>query len=233
MSDVRVVTAGDAVLIAEFADTINPAVNARAIGLSQALRAEPIAGVRDIVPTFRSVAVYFDPLITDADALAGRLKELGRAPVDDRVGSEEQIDIPVCYDPEFGADLEDVARFAGLTSDDVVAIHSRSAYRVFMLGFVPGFAYLGTVDERIAAPRRPSPRLQVPAGSVAIAGRQTGVYPIRTPGGWNIIGRTPLTMVSLERDRPTLLSPGNVVRFHPIDRREFDRRVGGRAEQAS
>jgi inhibitor of KinA len=231
MSDLRVVAAGDAVLVAEFADRIDPALNARAIGLSRALGAERIAGVRDIVPTFRSVAVYFDPLVTDAGALARRLRNLGDTTIDDVARDGAQVDIPVCYDPEFGADLEDVARFAGLTPDDVVAIHSGDVYRVFMLGFVPGFAYLGTVDERIAAPRRASPRIHVPAGSVAIAGRQTGVYPSRTPGGWNIIGRTPLSMVSFDREKPSLLGPGDAVRFHPIDRREFDRAVGAPAEQ--
>lgn len=233
MNDLRVVAAGDAVLMAEFADLIDPAVNARAVNLSRALRADRIAGVRDIVPTFRTVAVYFDPLVADPDALARRLRELCDTTSDDPTANAAEVDIPVCYAPEFGADLEEVARFARLTPDDVVAIHAGRVYRAFMLGFVPGFAYLGTVDERIAAPRRAFPRVQVPAGSVAIAGQLTGVYPSRTPGGWNIIGRTPLAMVSWDREPCTLLNPGDVVRFHPIDRGEFDRAVGALAGQLS
>jgi len=233
MNELRVVAAGDAVLVAEFAGLIDPAVNARAVNLSRALSADHMAGVRDIVPTFRTVAVYFDPLVADPDALARRLRELCDTTTDHATANAAEVDIPVCYDPELGPDIKEVARFAGLTPDDVVAIHAGGIYRVFMLGFVPGFAYMGTVDERIATPRRASPRVQVPAGSVAIAGRQTGVYPSRTPGGWNIIGRTPLAMVSWDRDPFTLLNPGDVVRFHAIDRGEFDRAVRARAEQPS
>jgi len=217
MNELRVVAAGDAVLVAEFADLVDPAVNALAVNLSRALSADHMAGVRDIVPTFRTVAVYFDPLVADPDALARRLRELCDTTTDDATANAAEVDIPVCYDPELGPDIEEVARSGGLTPDDVVAIHTGRIYRVFMLGFVPGFAYLGTVDERIATLRRATPRVQVPAGSVAIAGRQTGVYPSRTPGGWNIIGRTPIAPYDASRPEPFLFRPGDRVRFHRVD----------------
>jgi len=224
MTRARIVFAGDAVLVAEFDDRIDAVVNARAIAVAHAVRSASVIGVRDVVPTFRSVAVYFDPLSADVAKIEALLRDFAdTAPPAVTVGSTV-VDIPVCYDREFAIDVDDVAGFAGLQSpEDVAAIHSARTYRVFMLGFVPGFAYLGTVDERIAAPRRTSPRREVPAGSVGIAGLQTGVYPRPTPGGWNIIGRTPMQMLSLDRSEPSLLRAGDAVRFHPIDRPGFDR----------
>jgi len=224
MTSARIVPAGDAVIVAEFDDRIDAAVNARAIAVANAVRSARVIGVRDVVPTFRSVAVYFDPLAADVPKLEALLRDIaGTAPPADTTGAT-CVEIPVCYEREFALDVDDVARFAGLQSpEDVAAIHSARTYRVFMLGFVPGFAYLGTVDERIAAPRRTSPRLGVAAGSVGIAGLQTGIYPQQTPGGWNIIGRTPMQMLSLDRVEPSLLRAGDSVRFHPIDRSGFDR----------
>jgi inhibitor of KinA len=218
---VRIVPAGDAVLLAEFEECIDVAVNARAIATADTLRRTPLVGVRDIVPTFRSVAVYFDPLATDVEQLVAQMRDAATAPMGAVLAKGALVEIPVCYDLESGPDLDDVARFADLGRDDVVAAHVGRDYRVFMLGFVPGFAYLGTVDARIAAPRRAIPRASVPSGSVGIAGEQTGVYPSRIPGGWNIVGRTPLQMISFDRAKPSLLEPGDTVRFRAIDRGEF------------
>jgi KipI family sensor histidine kinase inhibitor len=224
MTPARIVPAGDGALVAEFDDRIDAAVNARAIAVATAVRSAGVVGVRDVVPTFRSVAVYFDPLAADVAKLEALLRDIANtAPPADTTGST-LVEIPVCYDREFAIDVDDVARFAGLPSaDDVAAIHSSRIYRVFMLGFIPGFAYLGTVDERIAAPRRTSPRREVAAGSVGIAGPQTGIYPQQSPGGWNIIGRTPMRMLSPDRVEPSLLRAGDSVRFRPIDRSGFDR----------
>jgi inhibitor of KinA len=133
------------------------------------------------------------------------------------------VRIPVCYDAELGPDLAAVASFAGVSEADVVRVHTGATYRVFMLGFVPGFAYLGTVDERIAMPRRAAPRVRVPAGSVGIAGAQTGVYPAETPGGWQLIGRTPLKPFDPLREDPFLMKSGDAVQFFAIDRAEYDR----------
>jgi inhibitor of KinA len=223
MSDVRIVSAGDAMLVAEFDDRIDPSVNARVVALASTLRDHPPRGVRDVVPTFRSVAVYFDPLVTDVEQLTARLTaEPEVQPAAAAAAARSPVDIPVCYASEFAPDLDDVARFAGISSGEVAAIHRASDYRVYMLGFVPGFAYLGLVDARIAAPRRSEPRVTVPAGSVAIAGRQTGIYPRQTPGGWNIVGRTPVPMIAMDHDPPTRLQPGETVRFRAITRAEFD-----------
>jgi len=220
----RIVPAGDSALIVEFEERIDPAVNARAIALADAVQGAAMAGVRDVVPTYRSVAVYFDPLRTPMDALVDRLhREAARAStasVEPRV----PVRIPVSYGGEFGPDLEAVAAFATLTEADVIRIHTGAVYRVFMVGFVPGFAYLGIVDSRIAMPRHATPRVRVPVGSVGIAGVQTGIYPTETPGGWQVIGRTPLKPFDPDRAEPFLMKPGDAVQFYTIARDEYDQR---------
>lgn len=228
MNAVRVVAAGDAALVAEFDDRIDVEVNARAIALAQALQQAKLPGVRDIVPAYRAVTVYFDPLRTDATGLAAQLEASVTAGVDGLDTTGSLVHVPVCYDDEFGPDLEAVARFAGLSPRAVVELHVSREYRVFMLGFVPGFAYMGPVDPRLAVPRRSEPRTAVPAGSVAVAGGQTGIYPSRTPGGWHLIGRTPKPLVSFDAPVPALFAPGDRVRFHQVDRAEFDAIAGGR-----
>jgi inhibitor of KinA len=182
--------------------------------------------VRDIVPAYRSLTVYFDPLRTDYVGLVDRLtSELDRDTSGPDAGSR-LLEIPVCYGGEHGPDLADVAAFARLSESEVVALHSAATYQVFMLGFLPGFAYLGSVDRRIAAPRRPEPRVRVPAGSVGVAGEQTGIYPSETPGGWQLIGRSPLKPFDLAREDPFLLKAGDRVRFRPIEPRQFDTWLG-------
>jgi len=215
--DYQLVPAGDAALIVQFAERIDPAINARAIAMADALRALPLPGLLDVVPTFRSVAIYFDPLQTERDRLIERLRALASVEPLPVREAEAPIRIPVRYGGEFGPDLADVARFASASESDVVALHTSATYRVFMLGFLPGFAYLGTVDARIAAPRRATPRTNVPAGSVAIAGPQTGIYPSDTPGGWQIVGRTPVRLFDLARSEPCLLKAGDTVQFFPTD----------------
>jgi len=223
---VRLVPAGDSVVIAEFEDRIDPAVNARAVAVAARMRQAAVHGVRDVVPTFRSVAVYFDPLRTDYDALCLRLQqaaERSAAGEDSGVETREltrrtsPIRVPVCYGGTFGPDLADVAAFAGTSEGEAAELHTRRIYRVFMLGFIPGFAYMGSVDARIAAPRRAAPRSRVPAGSVGIAGEQTGIYPSESPGGWQLIGRTPLRPFDPERAQPALFAAGDSVQFYPID----------------
>jgi KipI family sensor histidine kinase inhibitor len=207
--------AGDSALLLALEPVIDPDVNARAIGIAAALRSERLAGVRDIVPAYRSVAVMFDPLRADVAAIA---KAMRRA-YDTAASADERppIDLPIVYGGDAGPDLDAVAAFAGCTASEVIARHSSPTYRVFMVGFLPGFAYLGTVDESIAAPRRPTPRLRVAAGSVGIAGRQTGIYPFDSPGGWQIIGRTNATLFDASRTPPSMFAPGDRVRFVPDD----------------
>lgn len=223
MSAFRVVAAGDAAIVAEFDDRIDVAVNARAVALAEAIRAADIAGVRDVVPAFRSVTVYFDPLRTDQARLTASIESSAASPAAARPASHRRLDVPVCYDVDLGPDLDEVAARVGLQPQDVVTLHTSRTYRVFMVGFVPGFAYLGTLDRRIVLPRRETPRPSVAPGSVGIAGQQTGVYPSQTPGGWHILGRTPLRMFVPDRPGSSLLAAGDTVRFVPVDRAEFTR----------
>jgi inhibitor of KinA len=220
-----IVPAGDSVFIVEFEERIDPAVNASAIALAEAIQQAQIAGVRDVVPTYRSVAIYFDPLRTPAGALWQRLEaEAARAGVA-AIETAAPLRIPVCYGGTCGPDLHAVAQFAHTSEADVISMHTAVTYRVFMLGFVPGFAYLGIVDSRIAMPRHSAPRVRVPAGSVGIAGVQTGVYPAETPGGWQLIGRTPTKPYDAERSEPFLMKAGDAVQFYAIDQSTFEQAV--------
>jgi inhibitor of KinA len=219
----RIVPAGDSALVVEFEERIDPAVNARTIACADAIQAANIAGVRDVVPTYRSVAVYFDPLRTDGDMLMERIAHEAEHAAPPAAVAASPVRIPVCYGGELGPDLAAVAAFGRLTPEEAIRLHAAGTYRVFMLGFVPGFAYLGLVDERIAMPRHATPRVRVPTGSVGIAGVQTGIYPAETPGGWQLIGRTPLKPFDPARAEPFLLRAGDAVQFYPIDRGEFDR----------
>ncbi|HEX3702810.1 MAG TPA: 5-oxoprolinase subunit PxpB [Vicinamibacterales bacterium] len=222
MSTARIVRAGDSVLIIELEERIDPTVNARALAVADAVQARRLTGVLDVVPTFRSVAVYFDPLRTDYDALHALIEREAAEANPDASLAPTPLRIPVCYGGDLGPDLEAVAAFASLSPDDVVRLHSEGTYRVFMLGFVAGFAYMGIVDARIAVPRHSTPRVRVPAGSVAIAGVQTGIYPAETPGGWHVIGRTTVKPFDAARADPFLLKAGDAVQFYSIDRAEFD-----------
>jgi inhibitor of KinA len=218
----RIVPAGDAVLVVEFEERIDPVISARGAALAEAIAAGHFSGIRDIVPTYWSVAVYFDPLQTDQQRLADALERLAAQPVNADVRPRASMQIPVCYGGEYGPDLPNVAAFAGLAESDVIALHASRTYQVMMLGFMPGFAYMGVVDARIAAPRLETPRPRVPRGSVGIAQEQTGIYPSDSPGGWQLIGRTPVRPFDLDRPEPFLFRSGDDVRFVPIARKEFD-----------
>ncbi|MQA31266.1 MAG: 5-oxoprolinase subunit PxpB [Luteitalea sp.] len=215
--------AGDSAIVVEFEERIDLAINARCIAFANAVLSCGLPGIRDVVPAYCTVTVYFDPLRTEQERLLACLKQAAsetRRTVD-APGRTHRV--PVCYGGELGPDLADVARFARLSEEETIERHVVRRYRVFMLGFIPGFAYLGTVDEQIAAPRRAAPRTRVPAGSVGIAAGQTGVYPIETPGGWQLIGRTPLRVFDPSRPRPSLFQPGDAVHFVPISRQQWDR----------
>src|SRR5688572_5717356 len=211
----RVRDAGDSALLLELDDAIDPAINARAIAIAAAVRSAALPGVRDVVSTYRSVAVYFDPLMIDVVRLRELLDRAAVTPGEAVVG--RTIEIPVLYGGEAGPDLPDVAAHAGMRADQVIERHAGAEYRVYMLGFLPGFAYMGVVPPEIAMPRRHTPRVRVAAGSVGIAGPQTAVYPRASPGGWQIIGRTPLQIFDPKRTLASMLSPGDSVRFVPED----------------
>jgi inhibitor of KinA len=204
-------------LLIELAPVIDPVINEHAITLASRLRARRARGVRDVAPGYCTVGVHFDPLQTDIAALERAIEtEFAQLASLATIADRNVIDIPVSYGGTAGPDLDAVASFAGCTPAEVIARHTGRTYRVYMLGFVPGFAYMGRVDQSIAAPRHRVPRERVPVGSVGIAGLQTGVYPVESPGGWQLIGRTATVMFDPKRDRPSLLAAGDLVRFVPL-----------------
>ena len=203
--------AGDSAILLELEPVIDPAVNARAIAIAAAIGDQRLPGVRDVIPTYRSVAVHFDPLRCDIDSLRHAMREAAASPPMSASGS--LVEVPVAYGGDNGPDLDDVAAFAKLSRRTVIDRHCAPEYRVFMLGFLPGFAYMGNVDESIAAPRKATPRTRIPAGSVGIAGRQTGVYPRSSPGGWQLIGRTSLDVFDPTREPASLFRAGDRVKF--------------------
>lgn len=220
----RFVPAGESVVVVEGPDRLDVETNRQVIRLAVALEQRALRGVRDVVPSFRSLAVYFDPcLITRVDLEEWVAQALTRSSSSEPAAAGPCIRVPVCYGGEQGPDLGAVAAFAGMSEADVIRVHAERAYRVYMLGFLPGFPYLAAVDGRIAAPRRPSPRVRVPAGSVGIAGVQTGIYPVESPGGWQLIGRTPLRPFDVRRAEPFLFRAGDDVRFYPVTEAEYSR----------
>ena len=178
--------------------------------------------VRDVVVGYCSVTVYFDPLRVDGDDLESRLRYLASNAREEGETNVAEIDVDVCYGGEFGPDLADVAARGGVSEAEVIALHTERTYRVYVVGFVPGFPYMASVHEKLALPRRSTPRMRVPAGSVAIAAGQTGIYPRDTPGGWHLIGRTQVKPYDRSRSNPFLFKPGDRVRFHSIDRAQFE-----------
>ena len=218
--DVRVLPAGDAAWLIELPERIDVEVNERAIRIARAVERSSLA-ITDLVVGYRSVMVFVDPLSADAEAIEKRLRELSAAPVGSGEPDGAIVEVPVCYDGPYGPDLGDVAAFAKCSTAEVIALHLGRQYRVFVVGFVPGFAYMASVDPRIAAPRRSSPRLKVPPGSVAVAAGQTGIYPAETPGGWSLIGRCPVRPYDPERKQPFLFHPGDRVSFRRISESDY------------
>lgn len=225
MESLRIVAAGDAALVVELPQRIDPVVNARLIALAEAVRSRCGSSVADAVVSYCTLTVYFDPSRVDSLWLQGEIRALAADAEALPQLEGPRLDVPVCYGAELGPDLDDVAARLACTADEVIALHSSRDYRVYVVGFVPGFAYMGTVDDRLALPRRSSPRTKVPAGSVAIAAGQTAIYPMETPGGWHILGRTPVRPFDPGRAQPVLFRPGDRVRFIPVSRAEYDRYV--------
>jgi len=225
----RVIPLGDSALIVEFGSEIDPRINARVVAFATSIIEQQWKGILDVVPTYRSVTVHFDPLQWDSTALLAQLQTLPRPTLRKTVPHGTLHTIPVLYGGQWGPDLEDVSAFAGLKPNEAVTLHASVRYRVYMLGFSPGFPYLGLVPERLAMPRLSAPRVKVPAGSIGIADRQTGIYPTATPGGWRLIGRTPLSLYRKTDPHPFPLKAGDLIRFKPIDADEFDRLSGEEA----
>jgi inhibitor of KinA len=214
----RFLAVGEQGLAVELGEDIDEEVNARVHLLAEAVRRELTADVLEAVPTYRSLLLFFDPLRTRRSWLVARVEALLAALPVGRVRAQGRlVRVPVCYGGDLGPDLEFVARHNGLTPPEVIAAHGAVEYRVYMLGFTPGFPYLGGMSPRIAAPRLDRPRPRIPAGTVGIAGRQTGIYPLESPGGWRLIGRTPLRLFDATRAEPFLVAAGDRVRFDAVD----------------
>jgi KipI family sensor histidine kinase inhibitor len=217
---VRFLAAGDRALVVEFGDRIDRALSAEVLRLDASLRASGPEGVVETVPTFRSLMVHYDPLATTRAALERAVKSLLEDAPHPRLGARLWR-VPACYDGALAPDLEAVARLTGLAPEAVAALHSGTRYHVYMLGFLPGFPYMGDLPTRLALPRRADPRVSVPAGSISIATTLTAIYPYESPGGWHLIGTTPIPLFDSERARPALLTPGDAVLFEPIDQAGF------------
>ncbi|MBC7950029.1 MAG: 5-oxoprolinase subunit PxpB [Chitinophagaceae bacterium] len=225
----RIFPLGDAALTIDFGNTIDEIVNEKVLALYHQLKTKPIQGMIEAVPAYSSLTIYYDPVrnfkktkdnITAYDHVASQLHEHLQEPIPKTSTESRQISIPVCYDSPFAPDLASLAAAKNLTVPELIGIHTEREYRVYMIGFLPGFSYMGEVDERISAPRKAQP-VAVRAGSVGIAGKQTGVYPFHSPGGWQIIGRTPLRFFDPASDNPSLLKAGDIVRFISISKDEF------------
>lgn len=212
---------GDSCILVEYGEGIALALNERVRAMTSSLSERRIRGVRAVVPAYRSLAVIYDPSSLSMEDLIRRIEELDGAFGFVETAQPSLVEIPVCYGGEFGPDLQIVSEHTGLSPSEVIEIHCSSEYPIYMIGFTPGFCYLGGMDQRLKTPRRKTPRTSVPEGSVGIAESQTGMYPIESPGGWQLIGRTPLKLFAPERENPFLYKAGDRIRFRPVSLEQF------------
>ena len=221
-SESRFLLMGDRGLLLEFGDEISAEVNEKVRRMTLAIQAESIDGMIETVPTYRSLLVLYNPLILPVDELKKRLIRLEEELKQTSFPDPKLTKIPVLYGGAYGPDLEGVARHHQISPEEVVRLHCSKPYFIYMIGFMPGFPYMGELPDTLITPRLKTPRLSVPAGSVAIAQKQTGIYPMESPGGWQIVGRTPIKLFDPEKDPPALLQMGDLVQFYPIEEKEFE-----------
>jgi KipI family sensor histidine kinase inhibitor len=219
----RFLLAGDAALVVEFGDKIDPAINRRVHTLAHTLAEQPLPGLGEAVPSYRSLLVHYDPLQLAHAEVESFVTEALQRCEDATLPEPRLVEIPTVYGGERGPDIGFVAEYNGLTVEEVIRLHSEATYTVYMLGFTPGFPYLGGLPDALVTPRLGTPRQRVSAGSVGIASAQTGIYPLATPGGWRLIGWTPVALFDPARTPPALLQPGDQVRFVPIAAEETER----------
>ena len=218
----RILPTGDRALTVEFGNSIDEKINARLMGFIRGLSQERIKGIEEFVPSFRSVLIHYNPAVLSYDKMSRIVKQAADKPVTEETHKKRIVTVPVCYDERYGPDIKDVAEHAGLSVEEVISIHTSTPYLVYMLGFQPGFPYLGGLDKRICCPRLTTPRVRLEAGSVGIGGEQTGLYPMESPGGWRIIGVTPVRCYNPDKEKPIPYMAGDHIRFKSITREEFD-----------
>ena len=221
MQKVKILIEGDSSVLIVFGDTISTEINQRITATVKLIKEQRIEGIVDMIPAFASLLINYNPLVISYAALRRRLERILRMEIRSEATVRRVYEIPVCYGGAYGPDLGQIADHAGLTPEEVIDIHTSRDYLIYMLGFLPGFCYLGGLDERIHTPRLSSPRLRIPAGSVGIGGSQTGIYPMDSPGGWQLMGMTPVKTYDPQREVPILVQAGEYIRFVRIDEDEF------------
>ena len=218
----KILLCGDQAVSIEFGDSIDPKINRKVLQLFDRLRARPVPGIKDLIPSYRSLLIQYDPLHLSLEELKNILAAYLPGLEQWVSPPRNLIEVPVCYGGVFGPDLTEVADYHGLTPEEVIDLHSAVTYQVYLIGFTPGFPFLGGLDPRLHTPRKKTPREKVPAGSVGLADQQTGIYSLDSPGGWRLIGRTPVRLFDLSRGKPLFLEVGDRVRFCPILEKEYE-----------
>ena len=222
---------GDHAVTIELGDTVDAAINQKVIALFACLKRQQLNGVKDIIPAYHTVTIVYDVVLLKKQATDITVYEMICAQIEKAIDSfnaeapttTRLMRIPVCYDLSLAPDITSLAALHKISIDEVIRLHTGKTYRVYMIGFLPGFAYMGTVDDKISTPRKPQPRTSVPAGSVGIAGTQTGIYPFNSPGGWQLIGQTPVQLFSVTKEEPCYLQPGDDIEFYSITITEFEK----------
>jgi len=218
--------AGDRGLLVEYGDVIDPDINNKVRSMAIVMEKETPEGVLETIPTYRSLLILYDPSITNPAKLKKEILTLEERLSEIKIPPPDTVEIPVRYGGEFGPDIKFVAEHSSMTTDDVIRIHSQNEYRIYMIGFTPGFPFLGGLPEALYTPRLETPRSFVPEGSVGIANNQTGIYPVASPGGWQLIGRTPIRLFAPASANPFLYKAGDRIKFKPISAEDYDRLAG-------